>query len=329
MFAESSALQLDYNAVTPSMKNVYQISDLASREQLDLGADKPARLAVIGYPVSHSASPAMHQAALDDQGKDIRYIRLEVNPGEVAHAIGRMKALEFVGCNVTVPHKFEVIDCCDDLTDDARALGAVNTLIFGERTLGHNTDAPGFVRAIREDFDLDLADLKVMIVGVGGGAGKAIAIQCGRIDCKQLWLVNRTLAKAQDLKVNIQTLSKLNGKLSGQTACPDAIHAMATDDLNIVDAAKSADLIINATSLGLKEEDPMPIPVECIQPHHRVYDMIYNPANTALIKQAQSVGAHTANGSSMLLHQGVLAYESWFPGQSPLEEMRAGLLSTF
>ena len=153
------------------MKDVYQLADLSSREILDAGADKPARLAVIGHPVSHSASPAMHQAALDAQGKDIRYIRLEVEPGQVAEALQQMKQLDFIGCNVTVPHKFEVMDCCDELSEDARAMGAVNTVIFGDQTLGHNTDAPGLVRAIREDFGIDLADLKVMIVGVGGGAG--------------------------------------------------------------------------------------------------------------------------------------------------------------
>ena len=128
------------------MKDVYQLADLSSRETLDAGADKPARLAVIGHPVSHSASPAMHQAALDAQGKDIRYIRLEVEPEQVAEALQKMKQLDFIGCNVTVPHKFEVMDCCDELSEDARAMGAVNTVIFGDQTLGHNTDAPGLVR---------------------------------------------------------------------------------------------------------------------------------------------------------------------------------------
>ncbi len=307
------------------MKDVYQISDLSSRATLDEGAQKPARLAVIGHPVSHSASPQMHQEALDAMGEDMRYIRLDVQPGQVAEAVARMKDLDFIGCNVTVPHKLEVMDCCDVLSEDARALGAVNTLIFGEETLGHNTDAPGLVRAIREDFGIDLADLRVMIVGVGGGAGRAVATQCSRIGCDQLWLVNRTLEKAQALVETLRRYASRTRRLEGPG---EKFYAMTPDARDIEEAAGHADLIINATSLGLKTMDPLPLPAGCVQPHHLVYDMIYNPPNTPLIKHAQSVGARTANGQSMLLHQGVLAYECWFSGASPLESMRKGLLST-
>lgn len=304
------------------MKEVYQISDLSSREELDAGAETPARLAVIGHPVSHSLSPAMHQAALDAQGKDMRYIRLEVESGQVSEAIKRMQDLDFIGCNVTVPHKFEVIDCCNELSEDARAIGAVNTLIFGEQTLGHNTDAPGLVRAIREDFSIDLADLKVMIVGVGGGAGRAVATQCARIGCGQIWLVNRTLEKAEQLMDELENLGNELHHLEGPG---ERFTAIAPDDPAIIEAAGSAELIINATSLGLRSIDRKPLPSGCIQPHHLVYDMIYNPAQTTLLGHAKSVGARTANGLSMLLHQGALAYECWFPGETPVEHMRKGL----
>lgn len=307
------------------MKDVYQLIDLSSREILDAGADKPARLAVIGYPVSHSASPAMHQAALDAQGKDIRYIRLEIQPGQVGEALKQMKQLDFIGCNVTVPHKFEVMDCCDELSEDARAMGAVNTVIFGDQTLGHNTDAPGLVRAIREDFGIDLADLKVMIVGVGGGAGRAVATQCARIGCDQIWLVNRTLEKAQNL---LTELESQGGQINHLAGPGEHFTAMTPEDPGIVEAAGHAELIINATSLGLRSIDSMPLPSACIEPHHLVYDMIYNPPSTSLISHAQSVGARTANGLSMLLHQGALAYDCWFPGNAPLAEMRKGLLSS-
>lgn len=307
------------------MKDVYQISDLSSRTILDTDADKPARLAVIGYPVSHSSSPAMHQAALDTQGKDARYIRLEVEPGQVSEAVKRMQDLDFIGCNITVPHKFEVIDCCDELSEDARAIGAVNTLIFGEQTLGHNTDAPGLVRAIREDFSIDLADLKVMILGVGGGAGRAVATQCARIGCGQICLVNRTLEKAEQLMSELETLGNELHHLEGPG---ERFTALSPADPNIMEAAGNAELIINATSLGLRPTDRKPLPSACIQPHHLVYDMIYNPAQTALLSHAKSVGARTANGLSMLLHQGALAYECWFPGSAPIDAMRRGLLSS-
>lgn len=301
------------------MKDVYQISDLSRRDLLDHGADKPARLAVIGNPVAHSASPAMHQAALDAGGMNLRYIRLEVAPGQVTEAFSRMKALGFIGCNVTVPHKLEAMECCDDLSADALAIGVVNTVKFpnneAAQTIGHNTDGPGLARAIREEFDVDLAELRVMILGVGGGAGRAIATQCARLGCQPLWLVNRTVQKAERLAEELSRFS-------------DQLYPLSSEDIALTDYTTQADLIINATSLGMRTTDPLPLPAECIQSHHMVYDAIYKPAETALLKQARSVNARTANGLSMLLHQGVLAYEYWFPGTSPTEHMRKGLSST-
>ena len=293
------------------MKDVYQLSDLSSRALLDAGAEKPARLAVLGHPIKHSASPAMHQAALDAFGEEVRYIRLDIEPGKIAEAVERMRQLEFIGCNITVPHKLEVMDVCDSLTDDAKALGAVNTLIFKDQITGDNTDAPGFVRAIQEDFGKNLSELRVMILGAGGGAGRAIATQCSRMGCPRIYLVNRTVSKieafAHQLK-NAQTL--------------------ASDSDEIPHATEEVDLIINATSLGLRAEDPLPLPASSRSPQHMIYDMVYNPAQTPLLQEASRQGAKTANGLSMLLHQGVIAYQHWFPSTEPLPYMRKGLLST-
>ncbi len=161
------------------MNEVYSISDLASRDLLDAGASKPAKLAVIGHPIAHSASPALHQPALDAFGIDARYIRIDIQPGQVLEALEMMRALGFIGCNVTVPHKFEALESCGEIHPDARALGAVNTVRFDENvTRGFNTDGPGFVRAIADDFETPLSLLKVIILGAGGGAGQAIATQC-------------------------------------------------------------------------------------------------------------------------------------------------------
>ncbi|BDS05532.1 shikimate dehydrogenase (NADP+) [Oceaniferula spumae] len=311
------------------MKDVYQISDLESRDLLDEGAEKPARLAVIGNPVAHSASPAMHQAALDAGDMDMRYIRLEVEPGQVAEAFSRMAELGFIGCNVTVPHKLEAMECCDEHSEDALAIGVVNTVLFpsenNSKTIGHNTDGPGLARAIREEFSVDLADLRVMIVGVGGGAGRAIATQCARLGCEQLWLVNRTLEKAETLAEELHQYYDHDEHLQGPG---DQLCALGSDDDALIEAAGRCALIINATSLGMRSIDPLPLPRACIQPHHMVYDAIYKPAETGLLKQAKSVNASAANGLSMLLHQGVFAFEFWFPGQSPTEAMRRGLSST-
>ena len=286
------------------MKDVYQISDLNDRAILDKGSDKLARLAVIGNPVAHSASPAMHQAALDARGMDMRYIRLEVQPGEVAKAFKRMKELGFIGCNITVPHKLEAKECCDTLSEDARAVGVVNTVSFisnDASITGHNTDGSGLARAIHEDFNTQLEDLRVMIVGVGGGAGKAIATQCYRLGCPRVWLVNRTIEKAQTLANHLRA--------SGEFSSQSKLQAMSTSDSLLDDAAKQSDLIINATSLGMKPEDPLPIHPTMLLSKHMVYDAIYKPAETALLKEAKNLGAETSNGLSMLLHQGVLAFK--------------------
>lgn len=131
------------------MQKVFDLTNLA--EALD--QPKPARLAVLGYPVAHSASPQLHQPALDAIGIDCSYIRLEVETGKLSKAFEMMRASGFIGCNVTVPHKFEAMDCCTRVSDQARLLGAVNTIVFAEKeTLGFNTDGPGFTNAIREAF---------------------------------------------------------------------------------------------------------------------------------------------------------------------------------
>lgn len=305
------------------MKEVYQLADLTDRETLDADAEKPAKLAVIGHPVAHSASPQMHQAALDAQGIDLRYIRVDVEPGQVAVAMVLMKELDFIGCNVTVPHKLEALASCDALSSDAEALKAVNTVIFDDQTLGHNTDANGFVRAVREEFGIDLGDLRVMILGAGGGAGRAVATQCARSGCERVWLVNRTLEKAQALRAELNVMMQSSEKLEGPG---ERLECLTPTDPQMVEAAGHADLIINATSLGLKNLDALPLPGGCVQPHHLVYDMIYNPALTPLLRHARSAGARTGNGLSMLLHQGALSFESWFPGaQDPLTQMRQGL----
>jgi shikimate dehydrogenase len=146
------------------MKAVYTLEDLVSRETLDAGADKPARLAVLGHPVAHSMSPLMHQPALDLNGAVARYIRLDVEPGKIAEAFRRMRGLGFIGCNVTVPHKLEAMECCDEVDASALALGAVNTVCFNaDSTRGFNTDGPGFAHAIMDAFEIPLESLKVAI----------------------------------------------------------------------------------------------------------------------------------------------------------------------
>jgi len=297
------------------MSELYTLDDLISRDRLDAGHDKPAKLAVIGHPVAHSSSPRMHQSALDALGIDARYIKIDVPPGHVAEAFARMKALGFYGCNVTVPHKLDALGVCTDVHPDARSLGAVNTVRFDETgTHGFNTDGPGFVRAIVEDFDFTLATFNVLVAGAGGGAGQAIATQCAIQGVPRLVLVNRTFEKLGPLVERLRAL--------GPTT---EVIALAFDDPRLVALSQESDLIVNTTSVGLKEGDGSPLPQDCLRAGLCVYDTIYQPAVTPLLAAANATGARVANGLSLLLHQGVLAFQHWFPHTDPLPYMREAL----
>ena len=304
------------------MKDVYTLDDLVSRSRLDEGSENPARLAVLGSPVAHSLSPQLHQAALDEAGCGVRYIRLEVAPGKVTMALDRLQQLEFVGANVTVPHKFEALQAADQADNTASTLGAANTILFEEgRKLAFNTDGPGFVRAIHEEFLVDVKDLRIMVVGAGGGAGQAIAAQCAREDCQRLVLVNRTLNKAEDLAARLSPCFE-SERLEGPG---QRLEVYSLDSPQLALETDQIDLIVNTTSVGLRRTDPSPLPPNCLQPHHLVYDTIYNPSQTLLLREASRVGARSANGLSLLLFQGLLSFGLWFPGRQPLDTMRGSL----
>jgi len=295
------------------VKHVYTLADL--RDSAFTEEMPNAKLAVIGFPIKHSASPQMHQAALDEANIDLQYIRLEVEPGEVDAAFSEMENLGFIGCNVTVPHKLEAMALCDELTDDAKALGAANTILFknGKR-FGHNSDGPGIAQAILEDFGKSLTELRILILGAGGGAGRAIATQCAREGSPAIYLSNRTVEKLEPIA---KTLTEEHGA--------KLVYTLSNDEADLIKAASRADLIINSTSLGLKLNDPLPLPVAALLEQHRVYDAIYNPAVTPLLAEAKTIGAKTSNGLSMLLHQGAISFAFWL-GQAPdIKAMRRGL----
>jgi len=297
------------------MKTVYTLDDLTSRDALDAGAEKSARLAVLGWPVAHSASPRIHQPALDANGIDCRYIRLEVEPGQIPAAFSRMRALGFIGCNVTVPHKLDALENCTDVDPAARALGAVNTVCFDpDATRGFNTDGPGFARAIEDDFGVPLASLKVAIAGAGGGAGQAIATQCVLLGVEKLVIINRTVEKLGPLVARLREL-----------ASKTEIAPLSFEDATLADHCRTCGLIVNTSSVGLKAGDPPILSAACLKPEHLVYDTIYQPPVTPLLALAGGLGCRTSNGLSMLLHQGALAFQHWFPQTAPLAVMRAAL----
>lgn len=286
-----------------------------SRAELDAGAEKPARLAVIGHPVAHSASPRMHQAALDALGLNLRYVALEVAPGQLAAALDRLRTLDFLGVNVTIPHKFDALAACDEIDATARALGAVNTIRFDSgRALGTNTDGYGFEQAVRESLGLELRGTTVLIVGAGGGAGTALAAHCALAGVPKLVLINRTVSKIDELALRLRALAPATEVVTSSSESP-----------NLIDLARSCGLLVNTSSLGLKADDPSPLPPSCFTPAHFAFDSIYGAHRTPFIMSAEAAGARAADGRLMLLHQGVRAFEIWFPGTRPAAFMRRGL----
>ncbi len=296
------------------MSDLHAPDDLLSRERLDAGHAKPARLAVIGFPVAHSASPRMHQPALDEARIDARYIKVEVEPGMVAETFRRMRALGFIGCNVTVPHKFEALAACDAVDPGAAEMGVVNTVRFdADATRGFNTDGPGFEAAVEESLGVKLAGTAVMIVGAGGGAGGALAVHCARAGVSRLVLANRTLEKIETLAAEIRARHGV------------AVACHALDDPALPDIARECGLLVNTSSLGLKESDGSPLDPAAFREGHAVYDTIYQPPLTAFLRAAEGAGAAVANGATMLLHQGAHAFRIWFPDSDPIAAMRRGL----
>lgn len=305
------------------MKSYYTLSDLAEESFPSTdGESVPARLAVIGFPVAHSKSPAMQQAALDAAGIKARYIRIQASPEEFPEVVRILQQKGFIGANVTVPHKQAARTLCSHVDPLARATGAVNTLAFQQdgSINGFNTDGPGFARAIREDFSVDLKDLKVVLLGACGGAGLALAYTCAMQHCERLTLTGRSEEKLQALKKTLSSFFIDEHRLEGAS---DRLTAHLNHTPRFNEAVEEADLIINATSLGLKTTDPSPISSSLFAAHHLVYDL--QTHTDAFQMEAQYQGARTANGISMLIHQGALSFERWFGITPDITTMRKAL----
>ena len=297
------------------MKPFYTLEDLESREKLDRGCTVPARLAVIGCPIAHSKSPQMQNAALKAMGlgEKMRYIRLQLQPDELAVGLARLQDLGFLGCNVTVPYKTQAFELADECDGFSQKVGAVNTLRFLDgQVRGSNTDGPGFVAAIRQQFSLDVGDLKIVLLGAGGGAGLAVAHACVAAGCEQLVLVNRTVSKTMALA------KTLRGEFSEETrlsAISERLSVIGFEEKVKLEAAvKEADLIVNATSLGLSSLDESPLPASFLLPSHVIFDLITH--STKLLEEGEARGARVSDGCSMLVAQGALSLASWV-GRKP------------
>lgn len=271
----------------------------------------------------------MQNAGIAALAKDWRYLAFDVPPHELRQAIDGAKAMKFIGLNLTVPHKLLAVEMMDAIDPRAKKWGAVNTVVFetqvsgkwiplgtvggfeaGEvRTHGYNTDADAIVQSLVEDFSwTTLRGATVLLLGAGGAA-RSCALRLAEEKVGTIYLINRTKEKALELGAEIA-------------------RENANVNLSYEYPAQTVDLVINGTSLGLKAGDALPIDMDWLKTRKpkRVYDMIYRPAETPLLQEAQKIGCKTADGLGMLLYQGARALELWSGEKAPIKIMRDALV---
>ncbi len=269
------------------------------------------RAFLLAYPAGHSLSPAMHNAAFEALRIDAAYQALEVAPALLPEAVALLRQADCYGANVTIPHKLAVIPCLDLLTDDAKAIGAVNTIVNQDgRLLGHNTDAAGFLRALREDGGFQPAGKDALLLGAGGAA-RAVAYALLKAGAARLDVYNRSEGKARALAQNFATLGEMQALEPGDLAA----------------RVLACGLLVNATSVGMRrggfDPDESPLPAGVLPEKGFVCDLVYRPARTRLLREAESVGLRTQNGLPMLAYQGAEALERWTGRVAPVAVMIA------
>ncbi len=269
------------------------------------------RLGIIGYPIGHSISPVFQQAGLDHLGIDATYEKWEVIPEDVGEFLAGLRAPGFLGINITVPHKEAVIPFLDEVDEWATTAGAVNTIVNRNgRLTGHNTDGPGFLRALLVETGYSPNGTRALILGAGGAArGILLALARGGVD--SLVIANRTLERAETLA----QLSKDNGV---------AAKAIPLSSDTLTQAAASANLIVNCTTVGMShgpDEHGSPLSAAQIPGSAIVNDLVYNPMETPLLREAAAAGATTLGGLHMLVYQGVLSFQMWTGRDAPVEVM--------
>ena len=272
-------------------------------------------LGVIGDPVAHTSSPAMHNAALKALGLDYVYVAFHVAPDALPQALAGMRALELAGLNVTVPHKQAVMAHLDEISPEAQAIGAVNTVCNRDgKLLGFNTDAFGIIESLKADGGMNSLPGRVVLLGAGGAARAILYALLAREEVAEVLLLNRTVEKAEALKGDLDVAGKVR------------IGSMA-DSGAIADAG----LVINATSIGMHpHEDTSPLAdCYCLHAEMLVADIVYNPLETILMRQARSVGARVINGVGMLAWQGARSFEIWTGVMPPVEAMIEAALARF
>ncbi|MDP6630099.1 MAG: shikimate dehydrogenase [Kiritimatiellia bacterium] len=270
--------------------------------------------AVLGHPIGHTLSPVMHNVALQALEMDAIYLAFDVAPERLMSTLPAMADMGFRGVNLTVPLKEVAFQGINDLADTASLLGAVNTVEFGPDGLrGHNTDGVGFLRAVDEAFGCDVVGKSVMMLGCGG-AGRAVALTCASQGAGRLILTD----------LDMERVARLSEELKAVDASLD-IQVVEASAEAWTRSAGEAELLVQATPVGMKPEDEPLLGKEAFEPGQMLLDLVYMYPETGLMTVAREAGAKVANGLGMLLHQGVRSFEIWTGRTPPVERMREAL----
>lgn len=268
---------------------------------------------LIGHPVEHSFSPPMHNAAFDALGMDYAYVAFDVNPNDLKTAIEGAQSLNIKGFNVTIPHKVDVMQYLDELDEVARLIGAVNTIDF-KNLKGYNTDGIGAVKAIEEV--TSIKNKNVVVVGAGG-ASRAISFYIAKYGAESLTILNRNESKAENL--------------AGDVSDSGLISEVASDSINLIDNyIENADVLIDTTPLGMHpniNDEPI-VKAEKMDEDLVVFDAVYNPNETVLLKEAIKANAKPVYGIKMLLYQGAESFKIWTGKTAPVDVMEKALRNT-
>lgn len=270
---------------------------------------------IFGHPVNHSLSPQMHNAAFQALRLDCIYLAFDIHPKDFEIAARAIKSMGISGVNITIPHKESIIFFLDEISPEANITGAVNTVKnLDGKLIGYNTDVSGFLRAIKEDLGFHPKGLSAALIGAGGAARAVLTSLCMN-EAYQVYLINRTLDKAKRLASEFKKGFK-----------DTFIQAVSLDDKDeIKNILGKTNLLVNATSAGMKGVDSVEIPLEYLQKEAGIYDLVYDPRETNLIKTAKELGHKASGGLSMLLYQGVESFEIWTGKDAPIGVMKKAL----
>lgn len=264
-------------------------------------------ICLLGHPVKHSKSPDMHNMNLESINENAVYMAFDVENENLGKTIDGLKSINFIGANVTVPHKENVIKFLDRLTEEAKLIGAVNTIYYeNDKLVGDNTDGKGFMISLKEETKFESKDKKILILGAGGAA-KAVSVKLVMENVKEIYLYELDNEKGNNLKNHLEKIS--------------ATKVFLVNKEELQEYAKKSDLIVNCTPVGMKDSDPLLLSLESFKKEQVVFDLIYNPEKTKLLKEAEKKGAKILNGAGMLVYQGALAFEKWTGQKANIEKM--------